>query len=270
MTKEVVRPKLHRRRQLCRSTNDQRNVLRRDPAVAHPLGDGLLRLPDGMSHPGLATEEFGDLANGVCITDHVGNRNTAECGLLSTDNFGLKAPMAKAGRKPKNPGAPLPQWAVRIREAREAAGLSQEGLGEKLGYASGQSAVTRWESGISPPDLAVFIRLGEALNVFAPWLAFGIGPDGQPDNRDPAATALIERYKHDRFFGRIFTAAAKMMADEGMDADLAFLIDYSRKIRNATQSCKDDAEAWELAAGEIEKDRLEIRRGFEETRKKLR
>ena len=51
----------------------------------------------------------------------------------------------------------------RIRAARQAAGLSQEKLAERLGLT--RPAVTKWESGQSAPSTENLLRLAEVLGV---------------------------------------------------------------------------------------------------------
>ena len=50
-----------------------------------------------------------------------------------------------------------------IHDARKAAGLSQEALGEKLGVVS--QTVSKWERGESVPDAALLVPLADALGV---------------------------------------------------------------------------------------------------------
>ncbi len=51
----------------------------------------------------------------------------------------------------------------RIRAARQAAGLSQEKLAERLGLT--RQAVTKWETGQSAPSTENLLRLAEVLGV---------------------------------------------------------------------------------------------------------
>lgn len=51
-----------------------------------------------------------------------------------------------------------------IRKAREAAGLSQQGLAEAVGIKE-QSAISRWESGEHAPTVDALQRLADALGV---------------------------------------------------------------------------------------------------------
>ena len=52
---------------------------------------------------------------------------------------------------------------ARIRAARQAAGLSQEKLAERLGLT--RQAVTKWETGQSAPSTENLLRLAEVLGV---------------------------------------------------------------------------------------------------------
>ena len=80
----------------------------------------------------------------------------------------------------------------RIAQARKAAGLSQEQLGEKLGV-SGQ-AVSEWESGAVSPDAAALAAMCRELGVSADWLLLGREPDGAPligEDRPDRYTLLL-------------------------------------------------------------------------------
>ena len=80
----------------------------------------------------------------------------------------------------------------RIAQARKAAGLSQEQLGEKLGV-SGQ-AVSEWESGAVSPDAAALAAMCRELGVSADWLLLGEEPDGAPltgEDRPDRYTLLL-------------------------------------------------------------------------------
>ena len=66
----------------------------------------------------------------------------------------------------------------RIAQARKAAGLSQEQLGEKLGVS--RQAVSKWESGAANPDVAYLAAMCRELGVSSDWLLLGEEPDGAP------------------------------------------------------------------------------------------
>lgn len=74
--------------------------------------------------------------------------------------------------RPRKRGAspgPLP-IATQIRQAREAAGLSQEELATRLGYSS-NAPVSRWEGGVNVPQVPALQRIAGLLGV-----VFEIGP----------------------------------------------------------------------------------------------
>ena len=62
----------------------------------------------------------------------------------------------------------------RIKEARLAAGMSQEKLGEIIGWR--QSRVGNYERGIREPRVDDLEKIARALNVSVLWLATGEGP----------------------------------------------------------------------------------------------
>lgn len=72
--------------------------------------------------------------------------------------------------------APTPRidgFAARLRQAREAAQMTQEALAHALGY-SGRSMVCHYEAGTAKPTLEVVVRMAEVLGVDAIWLS-GLG-----------------------------------------------------------------------------------------------
>ncbi len=70
------------------------------------------------------------------------------------------APMARAGRPPKNPIAVFPN---RVRELREEQGLSQRALGERVGLTG--AAIQRYETGDRQLDLRRAKVIARALDV---------------------------------------------------------------------------------------------------------
>lgn len=62
----------------------------------------------------------------------------------------------------------------RLKNARNKAGLTQEGLKNQMGWQS-QGVVSKYENEVSEPSIGDFEKLGAILNVSASWLAFGIG-----------------------------------------------------------------------------------------------
>ena len=65
----------------------------------------------------------------------------------------------------------------RIRAARQAAGLSQEKLAERLGLT--RQAVTKWETGQSAPSTENLLRLAEVLGVPMTALLGASAPEQQ-------------------------------------------------------------------------------------------
>ncbi|WP_051054084.1 helix-turn-helix domain-containing protein [Fibrella aestuarina] len=61
----------------------------------------------------------------------------------------------------------------RIKEAREAANLSQSEVAEKMGLKSGKQTVSKWELNKSEPSLSDLKRLASLLNTTAAYLIDG-------------------------------------------------------------------------------------------------
>ena len=78
----------------------------------------------------------------------------------------------------------------RIAQARKAAGLSQEQLGEKLGVS--RQAISKWESGAANPDVAYLAAMCRELGVPSDWLLLG-EEDGEasPSRRCPRCGAGV-------------------------------------------------------------------------------
>lgn len=165
----------------------------------------------------------------------------------------------KPGRPRKAPIEDPKPWAVRIREAREAKGLSQEGLGSLI--ARKQTTVGDYESGLSEPNTAMFQQLSKALGVSAVWLAFGEPGEGE------SGGILVAGHEQHRLFAWALHRVAKMLAEEGFDGDLSFLVSITRKILKASNAGSDDARAKEILAAAIDAERAEFRRGMDDIRK---
>lgn len=65
-------------------------------------------------------------------------------------------------------------WGNRIAQAREAAGLTQIQLAERLNAA--QQTVASWEVEENEPRLAVFEAIAKITGTTPEWLAFEVGP----------------------------------------------------------------------------------------------
>ncbi len=70
-------------------------------------------------------------------------------------------------------------FAVRLKEAREAVHLTQEGLADALNAV--QTTVASWERGKNEPALATIAKIAKRVKRSPQWLAFGTGDDPSPD-----------------------------------------------------------------------------------------
>ncbi|MCK4294044.1 MAG: helix-turn-helix transcriptional regulator [Planctomycetes bacterium] len=77
-------------------------------------------------------------------------------------------------------------FSQRLHLTRKNRDLSQGGLAKKLGL-TGQAQVSRYENGKSLPDVAILVKMSEALQVDLHWLITG--------NLSPSTVDLAERVK---------------------------------------------------------------------------
>ena len=171
--------------------------------------------------------------------------------------------MAK-GRPRKTDSLPRPAWAVRMAEAREAAGKGQEQLGAIVGKS--QSAIADYERGRSEPDFATAEKIAAALDISPGWLLFGAG-SRNPGQSDAIALAAFDYNKKDKWFAKTLLQAARMLSEEGLDADFSFLVLFARKIAQEVHGIADHAEAGERLSAAIERERAELRAGLDQLRK---
>lgn len=155
---------------------------------------------------------------------------------------------------------PRPPWAIRILTARTTRKLSQTELGALIGRK--QSVVGQYEAGVTEPDLTTFDALATALNVDPGWLAFG-----QEGDRDTFVGAILEGQKDDRLFAWAFHETARMLAEEGLQGDLAFTVTYTRKFVDAAKGLSNDARAKKTIRWAINQERMEIRQRLKLVRK---
>ena len=155
---------------------------------------------------------------------------------------------------------PPPSWAQRLVDARTARGLTQAALAEAFGQS--QSVVSDYERGRSEPNIDGWGRLARVLGVSPAWLAFGIGTR-EPHDGDANALRLTEGQKQDRHFSRALVAVARMLADEGLDADALLTVQLATRIAQAAQDATDNLEARDQIDRAIEAERLEIRQGLD-------
>ena len=77
----------------------------------------------------------------------------------------------------------------RIRDSRQAAGLTQETLAGKCGVS--RAAVAQWEGAITKPSLDHLQKAAEALGVWLSWLT--VGDDAPPSHLPPFSPAQSDR-----------------------------------------------------------------------------
>lgn len=65
------------------------------------------------------------------------------------------------------------QFGRRLKERREAAGLSQMGLARLLPGGTDVSQVSRWERGLTFPEFGTLVALARVFEVSAGWLEWG-------------------------------------------------------------------------------------------------
>jgi len=81
----------------------------------------------------------------------------------------------------------------RLRQVREAAGLSQRELAERItrdGVAVSQQTVMRYEQGVSIPPADYVAALSRVLSVDAAWVVLGVGSDAH--RRLEAIRAILD------------------------------------------------------------------------------
>lgn len=84
---------------------------------------------------------------------------------------------------------------IRIRQARELSGMTNQSLAIKLG--SGKGTISRWESGAVSPSIEQYLELSRLLNVRAAWLmALDVVDTVKPDPIREAITLLQSTIKN--------------------------------------------------------------------------
>ena len=171
--------------------------------------------------------------------------------------------MAK-GRPRKKDAPPPPAWAARMALVRDEKGLGQAELGALVGKS--QSAITDYERGIAEPDFALVERISAALGVNPGWLMFGVG-NREPNEGDAFAEAALRRHTQDKWFTKALLDTARMLSDEGLDADFSFVVLLARKIAQQVDGVADHVEAGEGIRAAVERERVELRAGVDHLRK---
>lgn len=81
----------------------------------------------------------------------------------------------------------------RIRQARRKKGLTQEALGEAVGF--GQTTVQGWEQERNEPELETLRKIAKATDTDPCWLAFG-------DDLPPSEVSLLRVFRQLNSVGR--------------------------------------------------------------------
>ena len=121
----------------------------------------------------------------------------------------------------------------RIQEARKAAGLSQESLGERLGVS--RQAVSKWESGASVPDLENLIAMSRIFGVTIGAL-LGVEPAAEEPSAEEAPEASGQEAED--------TAPAGELTDRELAAVEAIVQKYLEAARRPRWSRR-----WKVLAG---------------------
>ena len=78
----------------------------------------------------------------------------------------------------------------RIAECRKKKGLSQEGLGEKLGVS--RQAISKWEADGAVPEVDKLIGMSKLFGVSVGWL-LGIEAEAAPEQPELLSTTIAKR-----------------------------------------------------------------------------
>lgn len=155
------------------------------------------------------------------------------------------------GRPSKRDPKSRPAWAVRLKELR--GDKSQDDAADDLKIP--QSTYGGYETGGSEPTLATFEKIAAFYKVSVTWLTFGIG---QPRD-DDAGFCALENRKHDKLFSFAFTAAARLLDEEGVKADSGYVRQFVDKLLRLTEGVESQADAQQIIQRSLDAQRAEIR-----------
>lgn len=155
----------------------------------------------------------------------------------------------------------IPPWSQRIVEARERAGLNQTELAGRVGKS--QQTITGYETGDTEPNLSIYKAIAKATDVSPAWLVFGDEYGG--DSASGGEAVYID--KNDRLFAWTFHEAARLFAEQGLNADFAYMLSYTRKLMRTPENGANEAQAKEAIQRAIEVDRAEFRKGLDQVLK---
>lgn len=166
------------------------------------------------------------------------------------------------GRPPKTDPTSRPAWAQRLSAAMRSAGLTTATLAKAV--SKSDSAVGEWMTGESEPKFADVRKVALAVGKSPGWIVFG---EGDPDENSQWGPRFT-RHQNNPLFGLTFSELARMLPDEGLKADFAYLIEYTAKVLEAVERTKGQRGAEEVLRETLDIERAEIRREVDELRKK--
>ncbi|MDE5939481.1 MAG: helix-turn-helix transcriptional regulator [Lachnospiraceae bacterium] len=82
------------------------------------------------------------------------------------------------------------ELSARLRQLRKSAGLSQEQLAEALDIS--RQAVSKWESGVSNPDIQNIIQLGKLYGISTDAILLGESPASENTDTVPENACTVQ------------------------------------------------------------------------------
>jgi transcriptional regulator with XRE-family HTH domain len=160
----------------------------------------------------------------------------------------------------------LPLWAVRLKEVREAKGLTQEELGNIIGKS--QQTIHGYESGARKPKIPTYRKIAAACDVSEIYLVprediVGEIPNSagcDPDSDKPLPDVIPEIDKESARYAWTINQARKVLAEEHFHPDGDYIFGYADKLMRLVKDVPDDAHAKDLILRAIERDREDWRR----------
>jgi len=117
---------------------------------------------------------------------------------------------------------------VKIREAREYIGMTQEELAKKLGY-RGKSSIAKIETGANDIPISKVKEFADALHTTPAFLMGWVGEDADIRHYVNDETMELAQEIHDSRDLRIMFDSARNLSPE----DLKFAVDFLKRIENA-------------------------------------
>jgi transcriptional regulator with XRE-family HTH domain len=172
--------------------------------------------------------------------------------------------MGRMGRPPRAAPADRPPVARRITQAREKAGLTQEGLGKLISKA--QATIGGWEKGTHKPQLADLEAIARATHVNVDWLAFG--RDGrEPPDSDSLVELIAEAEEKYRHFAWALDQASRIFSEEGLRMKISHRVGYVLEILADIEGQGVHGDAKQAISRKMEADRVQLRSHLDKFRK---